>query len=84
MEWRPSVHLCSSCCCVVQAVLMVAGANATTDYEADRDTIQQVLECFLVATDCDLFKSVLTLNQANKLGMFIQTVYIVPSALYII
>jgi hypothetical protein len=50
----------------------VAGANFSDGnndtYEADSNTIYDILKCFLVTTDCDLFKRVLTESQANELG----------------
>ena len=55
----------------------MAGANFSEGnngtYEANPDTIEDILKCFLVATDCDLFKSVLTRTQANELGSYVQS-----------
>ena len=56
----------------MQALLDVAGANFSDGnndtYKADANTINDILECFLVNTDCDTFKRVLTQSQANELG----------------
>jgi nicastrin len=56
---------------ITWALLDVAGANFSDGnndtYEADANTINDILECFLVNTDCDTFKRVLTQSQANEL-----------------
>ena len=52
-------------------------SNGTQDFEADRDTIEDILLCFLDSTACKLFRSVLTYDQAQELGEWESyTVYI--------
>ena len=42
------------------------GTNSTV--KADQDTIENILLCFLNSTNCELFHSVLTYDQAKELG----------------
>jgi nicastrin len=53
---------------ITEAVVIQARGNSDPDnYTANPETIKNILTCFLVGTDCELFQSVLTHDRAQEL-----------------
>ena len=49
-------------------MIQARGNSDPDNYTAKPETIKNILTCFLVGTDCELFQSVLTHDRAQELG----------------